>query len=137
MRSFGSLIPSSMALQFFVGPWPLLQFRNLSYTDGRTPWTSDQLLARPLPRHRTAQTQNKRTHRYPGHEWDWNPRSQLSSEQRQFMRFSRHVMEVVSAEFPRRRIDRSGSILWAPVNPDLTPLNILFLSYINNYLYTD
>jgi hypothetical protein len=30
-----------MALQFFVGPWPLLQFRNLFYTDGRTAWTCD------------------------------------------------------------------------------------------------
>jgi hypothetical protein len=29
-----------MALQPFVGPWHLLQFRNLFYTDGRTPWTS-------------------------------------------------------------------------------------------------
>jgi hypothetical protein len=28
-------IHSSMALQPFVGPWPLLQFRNLFYTDGR------------------------------------------------------------------------------------------------------
>jgi hypothetical protein len=30
-----------MALQCFVEPWTLLQFRNLFYTDGRTPWTSD------------------------------------------------------------------------------------------------
>jgi hypothetical protein len=52
----------SMALQPFVGPWPLLQFRNLFYTDGRTPWTSNQPVARPLPTHRTTQTQNKRTH---------------------------------------------------------------------------
>jgi hypothetical protein len=29
------------------------------FTDGRTPWTSDQLVARPLPKHRTTQTQNK------------------------------------------------------------------------------
>jgi hypothetical protein len=50
-----------MALQPFVGPWPLLQFHNLFYTDGRTPWTSDQPVARPLPTHRTTQTQNKRT----------------------------------------------------------------------------
>jgi hypothetical protein len=35
-----------------VGPWPLLRFRNLFYTDGRTPWTSDQPVARPLPTHR-------------------------------------------------------------------------------------
>jgi hypothetical protein len=50
-----------MVLQPFVRPWPLLQFRNLFYTDSRTPWTSDQPVARPLPTHRTTQTQNKRT----------------------------------------------------------------------------
>jgi hypothetical protein len=50
-------IHSSMALQPFVGLWPLLQFRYLFYTDGRTPWTSDQLVARPLPTHRTTKTQ--------------------------------------------------------------------------------
>jgi hypothetical protein len=31
------------------------------YTVGRTPWTGDQPIARPLPAHRTAQTKNKRT----------------------------------------------------------------------------
>jgi hypothetical protein len=31
-----------------VGPWLLLRFRNVFHTDGRTPWTSDQLLAKPL-----------------------------------------------------------------------------------------
>jgi hypothetical protein len=31
------------------------------YTVGRTSWTGDPLVARPLPTHRTAQTQNKRT----------------------------------------------------------------------------
>jgi hypothetical protein len=55
-----SLIHSSMALQPVDGPWPLLQFRNLFYTVGRTPWTGDQPVARPLPAHRTAQTQYKR-----------------------------------------------------------------------------
>jgi hypothetical protein len=29
------------------------------FTDGRTLWTSDQLVARPLPKHSTTQTQNK------------------------------------------------------------------------------
>jgi hypothetical protein len=29
------------------------------FTIGRTPWTCDQPVARPLPKHRTAQTQNK------------------------------------------------------------------------------
>jgi hypothetical protein len=32
------------------------------FTDGRTPWASDQLVARPLPKHRTTQTQNKHIH---------------------------------------------------------------------------
>jgi hypothetical protein len=49
----------SMALQPFVGPWPLFTFLIL-YTVGRTPWTGDQTVARPLLIHRTTQTQNKR-----------------------------------------------------------------------------
>jgi hypothetical protein len=49
-----------MALQLFVGLRPVFQFLNL-YTVGRTPWTGDQPVARPLPTHRTTQTQNKRT----------------------------------------------------------------------------
>jgi hypothetical protein len=32
------------------------------FTDGRTPWTSDQPVARPLSKHWTTQTQNKRIH---------------------------------------------------------------------------
>jgi hypothetical protein len=76
-----SFIHSSMALQSF-GPWPLLQFRNLSYTDGRTPWMSDQPVARPLPTCRTTRTQNKRTQTQSCLEWDLNARSQRSSEQR-------------------------------------------------------
>jgi hypothetical protein len=52
----------SMALPAHSGPWPLIQFRNHFYTDGRTPWTSDQPVARPLPKHTTKQTQNKRIH---------------------------------------------------------------------------
>jgi hypothetical protein len=49
----------SMALQPFVGPWPLFSFL-IIYTVCRTPWTGDQPIARPLPIHRTTQTQNKR-----------------------------------------------------------------------------
>jgi hypothetical protein len=49
-----------MALQPFVGPWPLFSFLFI-YTIGRTPRTGDQLVARPLPINRTTQTQNKRT----------------------------------------------------------------------------
>jgi hypothetical protein len=55
-----SFIHSLKDLQPFVGHWPLFQFLNL-YTVGRTPWTSDKPVARPLPTHRTTQTQNKRT----------------------------------------------------------------------------
>jgi hypothetical protein len=80
-----SFIHSSLALQPFVEPWPLLQFRNLFYTDGWTPWAGDQPVARPLPTYRTTQTQNKRTHTHPYPEWDSNPRSQRSSERRQFV----------------------------------------------------
>jgi hypothetical protein len=50
-----------MALQPFVGPWPRFQFLDLFYIIGRTPWTGDQPVARPLPAHTTAQKQNKRT----------------------------------------------------------------------------
>jgi hypothetical protein len=42
------------------GSWPLFQFLNL-YKVGRTPWTGDQPVARPLPTHKTTQTQNKCT----------------------------------------------------------------------------
>jgi hypothetical protein len=70
-------------------PWALdsdFQFHDY-FTDGRTPWTSDQLVARPLANHRTTQTQNKRIHtpNIPCLVWDSNPRSLLPSERRQFM----------------------------------------------------
>jgi hypothetical protein len=44
-------------------PWPHFQFLDL-YRVGRTPWTGDQPVARPLPTHRTTQTQNKGTQTY-------------------------------------------------------------------------
>jgi hypothetical protein len=50
-----------MALQFFCWTLAAFQFRNLFYTGSWTPWTSDQPVARPLPKYRTTQTQNKRT----------------------------------------------------------------------------
>jgi hypothetical protein len=43
----------------FLGPG--LYFSSVIFSHGRrTPWSSDQLVARPLPTHRTTQTQNKR-----------------------------------------------------------------------------
>jgi hypothetical protein len=40
----------------------LFSFILIIFTDDRIPWTSDQLVARPLPKHRTTQTQNKHIH---------------------------------------------------------------------------
>jgi hypothetical protein len=80
-----SFIHSLVALQPFVWPWPLLQFRNPFYTVVRTSSMSNQPVSRPLPNHTTTQTLNKRTHKHPWLEWDSKPRSQRSSERRQFM----------------------------------------------------
>jgi hypothetical protein len=79
---------SSMSLPAHSEPRPLNQFRNHYFTDGRSPWTSDQSIARPLLKHRTTQTQNKRIHTHTKHpflKWGSNPLSQRPSEQRQFM----------------------------------------------------
>jgi hypothetical protein len=64
IHSFIRSFVHSVVLQLFVGPWPLLQFRNIFYTDDRTTWASDQPVARPLHTYRTSQTQNKSTRRY-------------------------------------------------------------------------
>jgi hypothetical protein len=37
------------------------------YTVGRTPWTGDQPVAKPLPAHRTVLTQNKYTQTFMPH----------------------------------------------------------------------
>jgi hypothetical protein len=64
-RQCNSIIYLSIYLSVYLwlyspsGPWPLLQFLNL-YPVGRTPWTGEQPVARPLPTHWTTQTQNKR-----------------------------------------------------------------------------
>jgi hypothetical protein len=52
-----SLIHSLMALHPFFGPGRFFTFVIL-HTVGRTPWTGDQTVARPLPTHRTAKIQN-------------------------------------------------------------------------------
>jgi hypothetical protein len=62
-----------MALQPFVGPWPLLSFLIL-YTVGGIPWMGDQPVARPLPLQGTTKAQNKRIHTHPRLECDSNPR---------------------------------------------------------------
>jgi hypothetical protein len=45
-----------------LGPWPLISQFHDHFSDGKTPWTSDQLVTRPLPKHRTTQIQNKHIH---------------------------------------------------------------------------
>jgi hypothetical protein len=50
------------------------------YAVGRTPSTGDEPVARPLPKNRTAETQNKRTHRHPCLKWVSNPRCSPWSE---------------------------------------------------------
>jgi hypothetical protein len=75
------LITYSYGVKFFIFSLDL-------YTIGRTPWMSDQLVARTLPKYRTTQTQNKRarTHtKHPCPRRDSNPRSQRPNERRQFM----------------------------------------------------
>jgi hypothetical protein len=55
-------IPSSSSSFWMVLQplWALVSFQFLDlFTTSRTTWTSDQLVTRPLPKHRTAQTQNK------------------------------------------------------------------------------
>jgi hypothetical protein len=51
---------SSVALQPFVGLRPLFQFL-IFYVVGRIPWAGDQPVARPLPAHRTSQTERTQT----------------------------------------------------------------------------
>jgi hypothetical protein len=50
-----------VALHPFVGLWPLFQCLDLFCTVSMTSWTRNQPVARLLPAHRTAQTQNKCT----------------------------------------------------------------------------
>jgi hypothetical protein len=60
-----------MLSQWLYSPLDLGRFFSflIIYTVGRTPWTGDQPVARPLLTHRTTQTQNKRTQTSMPH-WD-------------------------------------------------------------------
>jgi hypothetical protein len=53
VSTYGSTVPS-------LDPGRFFSFLIL-HTVGTTPWTGDQPVARPLPAHRTAETQNKHT----------------------------------------------------------------------------
>jgi hypothetical protein len=88
-RTFGLVIGFIEHFRLFIHQWhyrlllgPGLFF---SFVIFKTAWTSDQPFARPLPKHRTTQTQNKRTHKHTCLGCDWNPQSHRSSERRHFM----------------------------------------------------
>jgi hypothetical protein len=53
----------SFSLYDSIAFWTFTPFFSflILHTIGRTPWTGDQPVARPLPTHGTTQTQNKRT----------------------------------------------------------------------------
>jgi hypothetical protein len=67
IADLGGLLFFSMALPARSGPWSPIQFRNHFSMDGRTPWTSDQPVTRPLPTHRTTQTEQTHTHTSNNH----------------------------------------------------------------------
>jgi hypothetical protein len=121
-----------MSLQPFIGPRPLFQFRNIFYTDGRTPWTSDQPVTRPLPTHRTTQTQNKHTHRHACLDWGSNPWSHGSTELRQSM--PQTARPLWSAEIYKREIfsevDHKQNILLLDSNTNLTVLFCVIVSWL-------
>jgi hypothetical protein len=66
--AFATLIMQGSSYFFFQWIFQPIQGPGLLFSsliifpDGRTPWTNDQPVARPLPKHRITQTQNKRIH---------------------------------------------------------------------------
>jgi hypothetical protein len=80
--SVSHFIHSSMPLQPFVGPWPL-QFRNLFFFT-QSVGLLGQVIS-PSQGLYLHTGQHKRTHKHPCFGWDSVPRSQRSSERRQFM----------------------------------------------------
>jgi hypothetical protein len=74
-----------MALQLFVRPWLFFSCL-ISYTVGRTSWTGDQPVARPLPAH-TGQHKHRIKSRHPCLKWALDPRSQhMSGEDCSYLR---------------------------------------------------
>jgi hypothetical protein len=55
---FYFLLPPLGGLLPFWSIGQIYQFLD-KFTNGRTPWTGDQLVARPLPKHKTTQTEKK------------------------------------------------------------------------------
>jgi hypothetical protein len=93
----------SMALQVFVGPWPLFFSSLMFYTVGMTPWTGDQPVARSLPAHRTAQTQNKRT-RISTPEMEFEPTTPVFERAKTVHALDRAVTLIGTFNFYPRKI---------------------------------
>jgi hypothetical protein len=79
-----SFIRSSMALQYFVGPGLFFSFV-IFFTQSVGLLGQEISPSQGRYLHTGQHKQNKRTQRHPCLEWDSNPRSQCSSERRQFM----------------------------------------------------
>jgi hypothetical protein len=80
----------------------IFRFLNL-YKVGRTPWTGDLPVVRPLAIHREQYKHIINAHRHPFHEWDSNPRSKCSSGRRRFMPRPRSQCDRHFLLFEKRR----------------------------------
>jgi hypothetical protein len=122
--------PFCWALAAFSVSWSF-------YTVCRTPWTVDQPIARPLPAHRTAQTQNKNTQTCL--KWESNPRFQCLNGRR------KGVREVINKAklMGDQRSEVKWSELWLNVGKDLWQyifydcycLVYIMLIFVNTTLY--
>jgi hypothetical protein len=89
---------------------PILEHRadssvSRSFTVSRTHWTGDQLVARPLPKHRTTQTQkNADTHKTSIPRWDSNPQSRRPSDRSLFMPQTAQLPRLFSRETTRSSV---------------------------------
>jgi hypothetical protein len=81
---FANRAYSIVSLQPSVGSWRLYQFLDLFPQSVGLHRRGDQPVARPLSVHRTAHKHRINLHRNLCLQWDPKPRSQLSSERRQF-----------------------------------------------------
>jgi hypothetical protein len=85
LKMYHSFISWSCCSLWRIGhPWNAVHFSFLIlYTVGRTPWTSDQPVARPLP---TQDNSNRiNVDKHPHFEWGSKPRPQYSNGRRQSM----------------------------------------------------
>jgi hypothetical protein len=70
----------------------LFRFVILYTVDSTLRTEGGQPVARPLPTHRTIQTQNKRTYKHPCLQWNSNRRPQCSSGRRKFVHYTMRAL---------------------------------------------